>query len=369
MARVGIPLRLPASMIGKEKAAFVGLGWSKMATTLAASSIDTEKEFLKVILDELNSEFALQLDTEPVLDRLVDTPEVSTSQTVIFAGVSHALRIAEAARSTYPEVVDLCIGGWKLNTESAAELAHDISGVLEDSEDTSFTTVLHLFNNSIFKGLLDGDLTEQFKQNGSYHIKGEMQLINSAELKHLFKTALPILRACSGANIILLGPLPCYINNKCCEDTSHITNFGTPDYIGTIANSIREMGKQLRNMTHIRRLKNTSTQSGGPDGGSRLHRGPPRQTAGAVQHSPSPPGGSRIRSIAARLTDELEKAHVVHVRLPSSSQASSSNSRPNKAAARESWTAGTPVVAHCKAHWADNRGHKGRGCGGFRGAG
>ena len=87
-------------MISKEKAAFVGLGWSKMATTLAASSIDTEKEFLKVILDELNSEFALQLDTEPVLDRLVHTPEVSTSQTVIFAGGSHACRIAEAARST-----------------------------------------------------------------------------------------------------------------------------------------------------------------------------------------------------------------------------------------------------------------------------
>ena len=139
IARMGIPLRLPASMFSKEKAAFVGLGWSKMATSLAASSTDSERDFLKVILDELNCELALQLDTEPVLDRLVHTPEVSTSQTVIFAGGSHACRIAEAARSTYPEVVDLSIGGWKLTTESAAELAHDISCVLEDAEYNSFT--------------------------------------------------------------------------------------------------------------------------------------------------------------------------------------------------------------------------------------
>ena len=86
------------------------------------------------MLEELNSEFALQLDTEPVLDRLVQTPEVSTSHTIVFAGGSHASRIAEAARSAYPEVVDLCIGGWRLSKDSAAELAHDLTGVLEDGD-------------------------------------------------------------------------------------------------------------------------------------------------------------------------------------------------------------------------------------------
>ena len=258
---MGIPLHLPASMFSKEKAAFVGLGWPKMATSLAASSIDSERDFLKVILDELNCEFTLQLDTEPVLDRLVHTPEVSTSQTVIFAGGSHACRIAEAARSTYPEVVDLSIGGWKLTTESAAELAHDISCVLEDAEDNSFTIVLHLFDNSIYKGLSDGELTDAFKLKGSYHIKGELQLISSTELKSLFETALPIMRACSGSNIILLGPLPRYVNKKCCDEASHITNFGTPEYVASMASSIREMGKQLRNMAHIRRLKNTKVKN------------------------------------------------------------------------------------------------------------
>ena len=102
ISTAGIPLRLPASIYSKEKSAFVGLGWPKLATSLDATTETSKRNFLKVMLEELNSEFALQLDTEPVLDPLVHTPEVSTSHTAVFVGGSHASRLAEAARSTYP---------------------------------------------------------------------------------------------------------------------------------------------------------------------------------------------------------------------------------------------------------------------------
>ena len=94
ISRADIPLRLPASIYSKEKSAFVGLGWPKLAKSLAATTERTKMDLLKVMLEELNSEFAHQLDTEPVLDRLVQTPEVSTSHTIVFAGGSHASRIA-----------------------------------------------------------------------------------------------------------------------------------------------------------------------------------------------------------------------------------------------------------------------------------
>ena len=132
-------LHLPASIYSKEKLAFVGLGRPKLATSLDATTETSERNFLKVMLEELNSEFAPQLDTEPVLDRLVHTPQVSTNHTVVFVGGSHASRLAEAARLTYPEVVDLSIGGWKLTKESAAEVALDLAGVLEDACDGSST--------------------------------------------------------------------------------------------------------------------------------------------------------------------------------------------------------------------------------------
>ena len=91
------------------------------------------------------------------------TPEVSTSHTIVFAGDSHASRIAEAARSAYPEVVDLSIGGWRLSKDSAAELAHDLNGVLDDADEGSHTVVLHLFDNAIFKGEVNGKLADPIK--------------------------------------------------------------------------------------------------------------------------------------------------------------------------------------------------------------
>ena len=127
--------------------------------------------------------------------------------------------------------------------QSADELAHDISSVLVDVEDDSHTVVLHLLDNSIFKREVDNELTDPIKLNGSYHVRGELQLIDSLEMKRLFETALPILRACTGANTILLGPLPRYLITKCCEDKSHITNFTNPNYVAEMARHIRDLGK------------------------------------------------------------------------------------------------------------------------------
>ena len=73
------------------------------------------------------------------------------------------------------------------------------------------------------------------------------------DFKLLFETALPF----TGSNIILLGPLPRYLLNKCCSDTNHITNFGEKEYLAKLGNNIRDLGKLLRNLTHTRRLKRT----------------------------------------------------------------------------------------------------------------
>ena len=68
-ATPSIPLRMPASLFTKDRAAFVGLGWSNIATTLPPMTSLEEKAFLSTLLQELNLEFALQLDISPKVDR------------------------------------------------------------------------------------------------------------------------------------------------------------------------------------------------------------------------------------------------------------------------------------------------------------
>ena len=114
-----------ASLFTKEKTAFVGLGWSNIATTLPPQTTEEEKAFLSTLLQELNHEFALQLDISPKVDRQLHTPEVSSSHTIIVGGGSHTSRLATSIGSTYPEVVDLTIGGWILTEKSGENLAYD----------------------------------------------------------------------------------------------------------------------------------------------------------------------------------------------------------------------------------------------------
>ena len=79
-------------------------------------------------------------------------------------------------------MVDLGIGGWRLSTDSAAELAHDLTGVLEDADEESHTVVLYLFYNSIFKGEVDGEITDPFKHGKKFHIRGKLVLTDKTAL-------------------------------------------------------------------------------------------------------------------------------------------------------------------------------------------
>ena len=58
-ATPSIPLRMPASLFTKDRTAFVGLGWSNIATALPPMTSLEEKAFLSTLLQELNLEFAL----------------------------------------------------------------------------------------------------------------------------------------------------------------------------------------------------------------------------------------------------------------------------------------------------------------------
>ena len=112
--------------------------------------------FLSTLLQELNLKFALQLDISPKVDRLPPTTEVSSSRTLIFGGGSHAGRLALAVGAIYPEVVDLTASGWKLSEKSAEDLAFDLENVLDDLDPADVTFILHMFDNSIYGGNVDG---------------------------------------------------------------------------------------------------------------------------------------------------------------------------------------------------------------------
>ena len=88
-----------------------------------------------------------------------------------------------------------------------------------------------------------------------YHIPGKLEIVDARLVKELFDTNMPVLRAARGAEVLIVGPLQHYLEQKCCLDNSHITNFEDPDYVTSIAGAIKEVGIHLWNLLHTKRLK------------------------------------------------------------------------------------------------------------------
>ena len=172
----------------------------------------------------------------------------------------HAGRLAEALRSTHPEDVDLYMSGWRLSEEKAVELASDISEAL-DNEMVEEPVVLQIFDNSLYKGNVNGEIVDPIKPDGKYHLQGNLQMVTSHQVKQLFELAMPILRAARGSRILLMGPLPRYVEGRCCEDPIHITNFGGDNYVKYIRTGLKEVGIQLKNLLHTRRIKSAKIVS------------------------------------------------------------------------------------------------------------
>ena len=55
--------------------------------------------------------------------------------------------------------------------------------------------------------------------------------------------------------IIIIGPLPCFLVRKCCNDQGHIINFEDSNYGRMIGEAVKEVGIHLRNLLHMRRIK------------------------------------------------------------------------------------------------------------------
>ena len=96
------------------------------------------------MFDEPNLEFALKLDSRPNVERrrLPTRLQATGRQLIIVVGGSHAGRLADALRSTYPEVMELSVRGWKLSSASSHNLASNIKGILEDETSDKNTVQL-----------------------------------------------------------------------------------------------------------------------------------------------------------------------------------------------------------------------------------
>jgi len=261
-ATARIHLRLPAGFRNKETAAFMLGGSCRLSGSITAPAGENMSGMLTAMAKELNSVFAVNIDTTPDLAATKLRPSGAAgtppAYTVIIAGASHASRMAGALSELHENIIDMTIGGWKIDDEAVEEMA---AGVAEHLADTTgkAAVILQLFDNNIFFGKQqDGSRRDPFKHEGKYHVEGELDTIGLVEMKNLFDTAAPVFRAAKNVPTIVLGPIPRYVVDSCCEDPDHVTNLEDADFSANVAGGVRALGRHLRQQVWHKRWRNVT---------------------------------------------------------------------------------------------------------------
>jgi hypothetical protein len=96
--------------------------------------------------------------------------------------------------------------------------------------------MVDLLSNSVYMGTDELGLPTRpvRHEDGIYHVEGELQVAPESVLRKTVNMCIPLLEHCQGSNLVFLLPFPRYVCGKCCEDPSHISNFGSEQLIAEI---------------------------------------------------------------------------------------------------------------------------------------
>ena len=152
-----------------------------------------------------------------------------------------------------------------------------------------------------------------------HHIVGDLHLVSEAEFKILFEAKLPVLRAARGSKIILVGPLARYAIHSCCSDPSHVSNSNDPGFVTGIKDQLLSIGKALKNLVHVRRIKNAKVLNPArhttPWRSRSWTRSTPRLSSMQDCRAPDLPHLDRIEELERPVKSRIDKGKIGHAAL------------------------------------------------------
>jgi hypothetical protein len=109
--------------------------------------------FLNVMISELNSKFAQQLDTYPTTDRSHQkaADDLKEHNLIVILVASHSMRLIDHLESTNLMVVDSTAPGFHITENSIAELSADLAERMSDQDLANTVVVIQLLDNIMFE--------------------------------------------------------------------------------------------------------------------------------------------------------------------------------------------------------------------------
>jgi hypothetical protein len=127
--------------------------------------------------------------------------------------------------------VALCLfrPGWKAETDQIDEIAAKLKRYGLTNNDT---VVIDVLSNSVtFSTDAHGMPIDQSKADSKWHVPGSLTHAPKTVVKAILTEVGCKLFGDVSPRLIVVGPLPRYVVEKCCGDPDHIKNAKDPEYI------------------------------------------------------------------------------------------------------------------------------------------
>ncbi len=188
-------------------------------------STEAEKSIVQSMIQDLNGLFNLGLGTDPCLDRLESSGEVTPPKKILVIGGSHAIREGKVLADRGFEVVLCAVSGWRPNKSAIEDMEAKVADAVQQLGKDDIV-LIHCFDNVAFMARSDegGDLPIRKFISGDYNIEGDLVVAGKDRLYIYFRNCLPIFKLLEAFSVYFLSPMARYLYSSCCTRADHAPN-------------------------------------------------------------------------------------------------------------------------------------------------
>ncbi len=195
------------------KKAHTSPGFGNLKTAVEPISEEFEKYLLTSLIEELNNLFPVNLATDFICDRFMDSEvfdETMMDRTaLILIGASHLRNTGRLFRQEDWRVIDLTTPGWRISENSVKTKVEELKNMADDIDLKSSVCVLQLYDNSIYLVGGPGGVKHLPARDptGKYHVDGPLIVADKSGVKDLTAKLMPLLRELGECKKVFLTPL------------------------------------------------------------------------------------------------------------------------------------------------------------------
>ena len=248
-------MMLPTSLDSITKKRWAS-GNANLPTSADPLSVEGEKLIITALIKDINTRFAMNLDSSPNLARKVTGVAAKRSPLYVVVGASHATRTGEALVRAGACVKTVTIPGWRAMKQKVPTMLAALTEVLREVGDNC-TVVFQLLDSSFFFARpAEGGLVPICRTGDTFHVHGDLVMAPKEMQYTMFNDIKPILEAAGDRRKIVLSPLPKFLHKPCCVDAEHMPNAKDADFQASMSSDVLDCRRNIKDFNFRAGLRN-----------------------------------------------------------------------------------------------------------------